>query len=234
MKKSLFLFLLALTTPLYSLALEDPTAGYDLLQYAKENNTEQVIKTLYYNIDVDLYDMRGEYYQYTPLMHAIRHGNDEMAKVLIDYGANVEAKTTIDETPLKLAIRQKNYSLVKLLIDHGADVNRYAYLSLATRQDDYPIVKLLIDHGANKDNRSEALLSAARLGRYDIAILLLNSGVDLTVSSRGWNTASLASINEHCTVAKLLIDHGVEDEVAHYIGKNRIPETYYQGTCSTK
>lgn len=67
-----------------------------------------------------------------PLFLAIKKHEDDVAKLLITKGCNVNV-TCWDEqntmlrgtliTPLMVAILRKNYDMVKFLIDHGADVN---------------------------------------------------------------------------------------------------------------
>lgn len=67
-----------------------------------------------------------------PLFMAIKKHEDDVAKLLITKGCNVNV-TCWDEqntmlggtliTPLMVAILRKNYDMVKFLIDHGADVN---------------------------------------------------------------------------------------------------------------
>ena len=45
----------------------------------------------------------------------------EVVKVLLEYGAEVDAKNRGDSTPLRSAMKHCNADVVKLLLDHGAD-----------------------------------------------------------------------------------------------------------------
>ncbi len=59
----------------------------------------------------------------TPLIAAIQLGFTDIAHVLVQAGADVNASTVIDEdlTPLMAAARQGDRAVVTLLLSHGAD-----------------------------------------------------------------------------------------------------------------
>lgn len=57
---------------------------------------------------------------WTPLLRAFQHsGNDEIVRVLISYGADVNVRGLRGESPLHLAVAQKNKNIVELLLAHG-------------------------------------------------------------------------------------------------------------------
>lgn len=60
---------------------------------------------------------------YTPLHRAAYSNNVDIAKILIQYGANVNAKTEFEWTPLHSAVKWSNAECAALLLQHGADVN---------------------------------------------------------------------------------------------------------------
>lgn len=57
----------------------------------------------------------------SPLLHAVE--DLEITKLLISYGANVEAKNFRGTTPLMIAAGAGDISVVRYLIERGADVN---------------------------------------------------------------------------------------------------------------
>ncbi len=60
----------------------------------------------------------------SPLMEASRTGNVEAIKVLIDHGAQVNAKETLrGTTPLMWAADEGHAPAIQFLIQHGADIN---------------------------------------------------------------------------------------------------------------
>lgn len=104
----------------------------------------------------------------TPLMTACRCGNESVAKLLIDRGADVDAKGESIPPPLTLACRDRSIGLAKLLLDNGAKVDRKSaedspLMTLCIHTWDRPyalskedwanrtleMIGLLIDRGAN-------------------------------------------------------------------------------------
>ena len=61
-----------------------------------------------------------------PLHLAAFFNGPEVAKLLIDNGAEVNAKDEDGATPLHLAAQKNTAAVVKLLIDNGAAVNAKA------------------------------------------------------------------------------------------------------------
>ena len=63
----------------------------------------------------------------SPLLCASFWGHEDIAKMLIDAGANVNATAQRSVTPLHEAVRMGNFGIAKLLLDHGADKNAKDY-----------------------------------------------------------------------------------------------------------
>ncbi|HEV8427185.1 MAG TPA: ankyrin repeat domain-containing protein [Pyrinomonadaceae bacterium] len=59
----------------------------------------------------------------TPLASAMATAQNEIARTLIDRGANVNAKGENDVTPLHTAAARGNIDAAILLLDHGADID---------------------------------------------------------------------------------------------------------------
>jgi ankyrin repeat protein len=59
----------------------------------------------------------------TPLASALAAGHNQVARTLIEHGANVNAKGDNDVTPLHTAAARGNIEAATLLLDHGADIN---------------------------------------------------------------------------------------------------------------
>ncbi len=60
---------------------------------------------------------------FTPLLFAARQGNLEVARILLDAGANVNLGDPDSTTPLVIAIINYHYDLAGLLLERGADPN---------------------------------------------------------------------------------------------------------------
>lgn len=70
---------------------------------------------------VDQFDAAGE----TPLVHALRHGRLEAARMLLDAGAAADEWETRDDrviSPLMIAVERDDLAAVELLIERGAGV----------------------------------------------------------------------------------------------------------------
>ncbi|XP_051154854.1 serine/threonine-protein phosphatase 6 regulatory ankyrin repeat subunit B-like [Leptopilina boulardi] len=59
---------------------------------------------------------------FTPLHFVIRSGGESIAQLLLDYGADINARCKIDLTPLCLACDKKTLKMVKFLLKAGADM----------------------------------------------------------------------------------------------------------------
>ena len=59
----------------------------------------------------------------TALMHAAGTGDLELMRVLLDHGAEVNARNGSNELPLGYACSYEKWDAAKLLIERGADVN---------------------------------------------------------------------------------------------------------------
>ena len=127
---------------------------------------------------------------WTALMHACQGGHVDTARLLIDSGADVNAKRTSDGlTALMAACQGGHVDTARLLIDSGADVN------------------------AKKTSDGwTALMDACFGGHVDTARLLIDSGADLNAkrTSDGQTALMLACIGGHVDTARLLIDSGAD------------------------
>jgi len=124
-----------------------------------------------------------------PALHsAAQRGHSDIAELLIQKGASVNAKDKRGYPPLYYAISKKHLDTAKLLIAHGADVNAkdkrgYPPLYYAISKKRLDTAKLLIAHGANVNTKDKqgltTLHSVALVGRKDMAELLLAHGADV-------------------------------------------------------
>lgn len=112
------------------------------------------------NIDFDMGDIDGE----TPLISAISKEKDDLARFLIDKGANMSHRTLKNNwTPIYVAACLGTIEMLEFLIGKGADVNSMTKLRRTAltkacwmgRTDSVRILlkhpHILIDHKANDD-----------------------------------------------------------------------------------
>lgn len=127
---------------------------------------------------------------WTPLHLAAFFGHPELAKALLNRGANVDALSTnaMTNTPLHAAVAGRKTEVVRVLLDRGADANARQHggwtpLHGAAQAGDHDIVELLLASGADPNARAEnnqAALDLALLkGHQEIAELLEGTGAKL-------------------------------------------------------
>ncbi len=88
------------------------------------------------------------------LIIAVETDNDEIIKMLLKAGANIEYTGYFGDTPLMYAVQSKKYIAAETLIKAGANVNfKGDYgetpLVIAIRQKDFAMIKLLTENGAD-------------------------------------------------------------------------------------
>jgi ankyrin repeat protein len=156
----------------------------DLFAAIEKNDIQKVRYLIPVGADVNA---RDPYASMSPLMIAAYDGSTEIAQLLIEKGAELNAKggPDMDMTPLIYAVSQDSFDMVKLLIEKGANVNvktRYGWTPLffAASRGRVDIAKLLIEKGANVNVKlptGETVLSEAeKQGKGDLVKLLRQAG----------------------------------------------------------
>ena len=173
--------------------------------------------------NVNTGDARGT----TLLTHAAAIGSPEAVKLLLDSGADANAKNQLDETALMLGAG--DVRKVRMLVDKGADVNAHSKLGrtplmIASACDGCSAaVKLLLEKGADpkaKDKRGiTALNAAADADDFESMKLLLAKGAEPDPADMGGNTP-LSSAANNCNLAaiKLFLSKGANVNAANTFG----------------
>ena len=150
----------------------------------------------------------------TPLMLAAGMGNLEMARILLDAGADINA-TSMFGTPLLFATMMESPEAARYLLEKGASMttsrpDRISPLMMAARGGDPELVKQLLarkaDPQAVDNSGATALSHAARHGSAAAARVLLDAGAKVDVpDADGWTPLIHAAVNGRVDVVRLLI-----------------------------
>src|SRR6185503_11702271 len=95
-----------------------PSSADDFYAAIRAGNTARVGQLIQGGADLNVKDRRGGA---TPLMYAAAYGSLETTKLLLDKGADVNARNTGGATALMWAVSEP--AKVRLLVERGADVN---------------------------------------------------------------------------------------------------------------
>ena len=148
------------------------------------------------------------------LLKAAGEGKAELVSLLLDRGADIEAKGKYDYTALIVAARFGYTEAVGLLLDRGADIeakDKYGKTALiqAAEEGETEAVGLLLDRGADIEAKEKygytALMISAINGRLRAVKLLLAGG------------ANLRAKNENGETALILAERKGQDQVSDFL-----------------
>jgi len=100
--------------------VDQQAAGHALFLAVKEDDPPKALSIL--KERPLCVDARTRHDRWTPLLHAARSNNDAMARLLVEYNAQVNLVNSRGMTALMYAARNGNLELVRLLLNKGADV----------------------------------------------------------------------------------------------------------------
>ncbi|KAJ7602548.1 ankyrin repeat-containing domain protein [Mycena polygramma] len=144
----------------------------------------------------------------TALCAALEAGHEEVVRLLIEHGADVNAD---GGQALRAASKEGKTAVVGMLIEAGADVdaNGSGALWTGSVSGNADVVKLLIAAGADiHANNGQALCAASKNGHIQVVTLLIAAGADVNANSG--QALEAASRNGNVEIVKLLIDAGAD------------------------
>ena len=185
----------------------------------------QVIDTMWFFLERDA-DVDAVDNNHSTLLHeASYYGNVKVAQLLLERGANINARNKEGHTPLHRVLVSLGYGagvhyfdIIQLLFEHGANVDalddaQSAPLHVASQSGSTEATRLLLEYGADvhalDGNHSTSLHLASRIGNAEVARLLLEHGAVVDARDNKDSTPLHdASQRGNAEVARLLLEHG--------------------------
>ena len=157
------------------------------------------------------------------LRAAVAGGAEDIVRLLLDEGADVNAHHEIDGDALTEAMWKGNIEISQLLLDKGANVNAQGgrngnALQVASEQGHFDAVQLLLtrnaDVNAKGGNFGHVLQAASYHGHLKIVRLLLDHGAFVNARGGFYETAlQAASRWGHVAVVRLLLDNDADANI---------------------
>lgn len=160
-------------------------------------------------------DLRG----WTPLHSAAFHGQTTIIRVLVAYGAVVDATDKDGATPLHAAASSGSSDAIEALLASGARIDATDHdgdtpLLDAASAGSLPATETLLSHHASMEKRSSEsgytpLDSAAFSGDAEVARVLIDHGANIEArDSRGYTPLNIAAWFERTSAVAFLLDAG--------------------------
>ena len=157
-------------------------------------------------------------YESTPLHLASGEGHFDIARFLVEHGADVAAKDQGASTPLHKVSFNGHLNLARFLIEHGASAaaqDRYGSTPLysASLWGHLDLARLLVEHGANvtaQDQHARTpLYQASQVGHLDLVRFLVDHGTSTSAQDEDGSTPLHgASFQGHLAIAQSLLGYG--------------------------
>ena len=171
-------------------------------------------------------------YGTTVLMRAAKHGHAEVAGLLLEHGADINAKDNEGWTALMGAAWRGHAEMINFLLEHGADIDAkdnegWTALMKAAWKGYAEAAKILLKHstGVNaQDNAGwTALMGASKEGRSEIAEALIQYGADVNIASNNGITALIEAAGGGRTqVVEILLEHGADINAEDEFGRTAL------------
>ena len=203
--------------------------GHGAIHFAcgsHEHGHAAVVRTLLED-DIDLANERdNSRRRRSPLAIASVAGYDDIVKMLLDFGAEMNAVDTDGASSLYLACERGNAPVAKILLEKNADTELRPYrkskspLMIASQLGYVDIVRKLLTYGARINATSKtgwsSLLSACLHGHAEVVEALLEAkDVDVNLCKRdsGYTPLMIASEEGHDDIVRKLLEFNAENVV---------------------
>lgn len=162
------------------------------------------------------------------LNRAVRSGDIELLRGLLEKGANPSSVDALGFSPLGTAIAVRSVPMTELLLSKGADPNfprdkNSSPLLQAVDSGETRLVELLLTKGANVDGlyMGQPILNlAVKQGNIETVKLLLKSGLDPNSADFAGKSALFPALGKGLEWVQLLIEHGASPNIYNSTGRS--------------
>lgn len=159
---------------LITLTLFAQDSGEQLREAARVGDAKKVQSLLEQGADVDAQSRYGV----TALSFAADRGHEEIVKILLDKGADVElADTFYQMTPVARALFNGNREIALILLHHGADPTQALFFGV--RENDAALVRAALAQNRIPPDQLRSALSQVEQGKTSAEILELLESLDI-------------------------------------------------------
>ena len=174
----------------------------------------------------------------TALMYASENGHTEIAILLVERGADVNAQDWYDTTALMTASRRGYTEIVRMLLDTGVhleikDESGDTALTYATSNNHTETARILLDNGANVktlDGINQSVLFNVSSNFPDLYQLLIDRGADVNVQdSEEGNTALIRELeyyqqgnHNQLQIIIMLLENGADPNIQNFENKTAL------------
>lgn len=175
----------------------------------------------------------------TPLHHAAAYASLEMMKLLLDRGADPNARNRRKSTPLHWATHDE--AKVGLLIERGAAIDakqaegRTPLYHAASLGNANKVIRLLLDKGADPNastlNGATPLMAVSSRGNVEAMRLLLARKAQVNAQSGNGSTALMgAATSGNSGAVRLLLDNGANPNLTTKKGDSALMDAAVSGS----
>ncbi|XP_044740048.1 serine/threonine-protein phosphatase 6 regulatory ankyrin repeat subunit B-like [Chrysoperla carnea] len=200
--------------------------GWTALHFAVYNGYSQVVEVLLeYNANVNFREKKKSR-DTTPYVCTKKKCSNDIVKLLLERGAEVDSKTKYNITPLYLSAQRGQQEIIETLLKFGADINcrnmgGNRALHIASQFGHVKVVTTLLEYGCDINSRDidgrTALHIASHLGHNEVVTTLLEYGCDINSRDKVGNIAlHIASHQGHNEIVTTLLEYGSDINIMTY------------------